>query len=246
MKKRKNWTSFKQLDNKNKVMRIVNLVLLFGFFVASIILSIIGKTKADERLFMSGLAIGALFILPLILELIIGRRISNVLVLAYAIYVICAGFIGSLLSVYYLAHGFDKFVHTLCGYIVGAIGLLAISLCQDYKTLKISTIVVFCVIFSLGVEYVWELFEFATDRLLNQTMQGVPIEGYGYPLIIDTITDMLCNLGGALVFVAHFLIGKLTKCPLGINYIEKELVIEKKSLQKNENYILDEEKKEEN
>ena len=79
MKKRKNWTSFKQLDNKNKVMRIVNLVLLFGFFVASIILSIIGKTKADERLFMSGLAIGALFILPLILELIIGRRISNVL-----------------------------------------------------------------------------------------------------------------------------------------------------------------------
>ena len=69
-------------------------------------------------------------------------------------------------------------------------------------------------------------------------MQGAPIEDYGYPLIIDTITDMFCNLGGALIFAAHFLIGKLTKCSLGINYIEKELVIKKK--QKQEENALEE------
>lgn len=227
MKKRKNWVAFKELNTKNKVLRIVNLVLLIGFFIASIVYSIIGKTRGDDRLFMSGLAIGALFLLPILLELIIGRRISNVLVLAYAVYVICAGFVGSLLSVYYIAHGFDKFVHTLFGYIAAVLGIIAISLCQDYKSLKVSTIVVFCLVFSLGVEYVWELFEFVTDRVLNQTMQGVPIEGYGYPLIIDTITDMLCNLSGAFIFMIHFLVGKLTKYSLGINYIEKELVIEK-------------------
>ena len=49
---------------------------------------------------------------------------------------------------------------------------------------------------------------------------------------------IVCNLGGALIFAAHFSIGKLTKCSLGINYIEKELVIKKK--QKQEENALEE------
>ncbi len=239
MKTRKNWVRFKDLDKKNKIFRIVNLILMIGLFIASLTISITGKVvKDDSRLFMSGLTMAALFILPPIIELIIGRRISNILVLAYTVYVALSGFVGSLLSIYYIVPGFDKMVHALCGYIMAAVGILVISLCQDYKSLKISTVVVFCVIFSLSIEYVWELFEFIIDRLLNQTMQGAPIEEYGYPLIIDTITDMFCNLGGALIFAAHFLIGKLTKCSLGINYIEKELVIKKQ--QKKEDNALEE------
>ena len=55
-------------------------------------------------------------------------------------------------------------------------------------------------------------------------MQGTPIEGYGVPLVTDTITDMICNTSGALLFFIHFLVGRKTKCNLGVMQIEKELV----------------------
>ena len=82
----------------------------------------------------------------------------------------------------------------------------------------------------MTIEYFWELIERFSDMFLGQTAQGDIIPGYAAPLVVDSMIDMFCNLCGGFVFVLHFLIGKLSKCSLGMNYIEKEFVFIRKDL----------------
>lgn len=226
---KRNWKPFTSLKKQEKILRCINLVLMIGFFFASMAIMILALTRGDHgRLFMSSIVMEVLFILPLLLELIIGRRISNIVTFCYTIYVVLAGFVGSLLSVYYTFSGYDKIVHVLFGYVFSMPAIFLISLCQDYKKFKPITVALFCLLFSLSLELLWEILEFGIDRLLGQTMQGMPIEGYGVPTVTDTITDMMCNTAGALIFFIHYLIGKKTKVGLGIKQIEKELVYTRK------------------
>lgn len=222
---KRKWKHFSSLTPKERVFRCINLVLMIGFFLASLTIMLLGLLKwNDKRVFLSSIVMMVLFILPLVIELIFGRRLSNIVTLCYVCYVILAGFIGSLLSVYYLFEGFDKIVHVIFGYIFSIPAIFLISLCQDYTKLKPLTIAFFCLFFSLALELLWEILEFGIDRILNQTMQGIPVEGYGVPLVTDTITDLICNTCGALIFFVHFLVGKMSKHNLGISQIEKELV----------------------
>lgn len=229
---KRNWKPFASLKKQEKALRCVNLVLMIGFFFASMAIMILSMTRGDYgRLFMSSIVMQVLFALPLLLELIIGRRISNIVTFCYTIYVVLAGFVGSLLSVYYSFSAYDKIVHVLFGYIFSMPAIFLISLCQDYKKFKPITVALFCLFFSLSLELLWEILEFGIDRLLGQTMQGMPIEGYGVPIVTDTITDMICNTSGALIFFIQYLIGKKTKLGLGIKQIENELVYVKKQEQ---------------
>lgn len=225
---KRNWKPFVSLTKQEKALRCINLVLMLGFFLASLGIMISCVIKGEQgRLFMSSIVMEVLFLLPLLLELIIGKRISNIITLCYVVYVVLAGFVGSLLGVYYTFGGFDKIVHVLFGYVFSMPAILLLSLCQDYKKFKPITIALFCLFFSLSLELLWEILEFGIDRVFGQTMQGSPIEGYGVPIVTDTITDMICNTAGALIFFIQFLIGKKTKLNLGIRHIEKELVITK-------------------
>ena len=222
---KRNWKPFASLDKREKILRCINLVLMLGFFFASMSIMFVSVARGDyDRTFMTSIVMEVLFILPLLIELIFGRRLSNVVTICYVSYIILAGFVGSLLRVYYTFNGYDKIIHVLFGYVFSMPAIFLISLCQDYKKLNPITIALFCFFFSLSLELLWEILEFSIDRLLGQTMQGLPIEGYGAPIVTDTITDMICNTSGALLFFIHFLIGRKTKCNLGINQIEKELV----------------------
>lgn len=226
---KRNWKPFISLKKREKALRCVNLVLMLGFFFASLTIMILQMTKGNYgRLFMSSIVMEVLFILPLLLEALFGKRISNIITFCYTIYVVLAGFVGSLLSVYYTFSGYDKIVHVLFGYIFSMPAIFLISLCQDYKNFKPITVALFCLLFSLSLELLWEILEYGIDRLLGQTMQGAPIEGYGVPLVTDTITDMICNTSGALIFFIQYLVGKKTKINLGIKQIEQELVFVKK------------------
>ena len=222
---KRKWKPFASLSKQEKIFRCLNLVLMLGFFFASMAIMILSISKGDYgRTFMSSIVMEVLFILPLLIELTFGRRLSNIVTICYVGYVVLAGFVGSLLKVYYIFNGYDKIIHVVFGYIFSMPAIFVISLCQDYRKLKPITIALFCLFFSLSLELLWEILEFGIDRLLGQTMQGAPIEGYGVPLVTDTITDMICNTAGALLFFIHFLVGRKTKCNLGVMQIEKELV----------------------
>ena len=80
--------------------------------------------------------------------------------------------------------------------------------------------------------------EWFSDVVMGMDAQGVPPEGFDVPFVTDTNSDMLCNLCGGLVFFAHYLIGKYSKCSLGIKYYEKEFVyLKKDSVKFNDNKL---------
>ena len=235
---RKKWVKFKNLDKKDKIFRIINLILMLAFCLVCIALGIYNACIGDprNRLF-SCFAIAIVSLLPIIIELIFGRRLPNLIVLFFLIYVFLAGF-GSVLDLYGIIPYYDKFIHVLAGYVFAVLGLIVISLLDDYYKFKPWTIALFTFCFTLSVSLCWELMEWAGDSFFGQTAQGDPIPPYNAPLVTDTDEDMLCNFCGGLIFFFFYLLGKYTKVAFGIKFYEKEFVFKKSSaVEKNEEVV---------
>ena len=68
---RKKWVKFKNLDKKDKIFRIINLILMLAFCLVCIALGIYNACIGDprNRLF-SCFAIAIVSLLPIIIELI--------------------------------------------------------------------------------------------------------------------------------------------------------------------------------
>lgn len=224
---RKNWKSFKQLEKHTKTFRIINLIIMSVLFASCVALAFYYGLVYDpnDRL-ISAISIAILALVPVVLEIIFGRRFNNFVFFVFEIYLIFAGFVGSVLNVYYLTSWYDIVIHILMGYIVAMCGIFVISRLNNYKKINIVLVALFCVCFSLAIEVLWEIFEWAADNLFAQTMQGEKLPGLNQPLVNDTMLDLVCNTSGAMIFFFHFIFGKTTKRSLGINFIEKQLVKE--------------------
>ena len=231
----KKWIKLGDLPKKDRIFRIVNLGFMTLQFLACVGLAIYYYCISDpNNRLLTSIGMAIVMVLPLLLELIFKRRLTNILFLFYQVYALIAGLIGSVLNVYYMVGWYDIFVHCLAGYIFALAGIFVVSRVQDYKKLNKWLVLLFAFCFTMTCELVWELGEWFSDLFLNQTAQGIPIEGQTAPLVTDTMLDIFCNFSGGLVFALQFIIGKTTKCSLGINFLERELVLKRydESLQK--------------
>lgn len=217
----KKFQKFSDLTKGNKVFRIINLFLSLCMLVASIVALILNLYPDRHRTLVT-VAMIVLTILPYIIELIMRKRFSNTILFAYLLYMIVAGIIGAVYDVYYQVFWYDRVVHTLMGYVATMLGLFVLSKLTDYKKLSVLAVIVFCFTFSLAVEFIWELFEWFSDLFLGQTAQGGAFPG-DIPLVTDTMEDLLCNFSGTIIFLIHFIIGKISKVSLGIKSIELQL-----------------------
>lgn len=219
------WIRLKNFNKNYIVFRIINLILMALISLASIgMLIYYVKIGDPNKRLLPCIGISLLPFIPLLIELIFRRRFSNLLFLGYQIYILLAGFLGSVVNLYEILWWYDIFIHTMFGYVICIIGLLVISKIENYKKLNIWTVILFCFVFSLAVELMWELLEWLLDSTLGLTMQGAPADGHNAPLVLDTDLDLLCNFSGALIFTIQFIIGKFSKCSMGVNFIEKELI----------------------
>lgn len=218
------WVKFKDLQKNDKIFRIINLLLMFAQFVSCIALGIyyivVGR---EDRLFAS-FGIAALVLVPCLAEYIFRHRMSNIIFFSIQFYILFAGFVGCVLDAYNQIWWFDLIVHLLAGYVFALLGIFVISRLDNYKKLNVWLVLAFCFCFTMTCELIWELLEWFGDNCLGQMSQGKPAVGYDVPLVTDTMQDILCNFIGGIVFCLHFLIGKLSRHSLGINFYEKELV----------------------
>ena len=220
---------FSELSKTSKIYRIVNLCLTGAIFLLMVGLGIYNAVIGDpNNRVASAFMLAVVTILPLLVELIFRWRFSNTMYLLYLIYLLLAG-LGSVLSIYKNIPYYDKIIHVLAGYTFALLGIYIFSLLEDYYKFKPITIAFMALCFTLGVALVWELMEWFSDVFMGMDAQGIPPEGFDVPLVTDTDGDMLCNLCGGLVFFAHYLISKYSKCSLGIKYYEKEFVFLKKN-----------------
>ena len=126
---------------------------------------------------------------------------------------------GNLYGLYGYVPFWDKILHTLSGPLFSIVGLcfagLALKEMPEGKGRAVS-LVLFSLLFSLAVGYLWEVFEFAVDRLMpggynNQRWQNgvvgeLPNGNYEVtdPVgtgLKDTMADLICNLVGTVLFL---------------------------------------------
>ena len=213
----------KKIDTLRIIILVISLLLAIAS-IAILLYFFITKNDPYNRT-MSALSSCALFLAPFILELIFRKKFSNVILCIYIFHITISCFIGSLLSVYYTFLGYDKIVHTIFGYIGCIIGLFFV--CKMSNAYELKPAFVMLIIFSVSLMFgaVWELFEYILDNFFNQTMQGIPIETVNGDFVVsiqDTITDLYCNLAGALVFIVHYIISTVTKKDLLIKSMTKD------------------------
>lgn len=214
---------FREMSKGNKIFRIINISLCLAMSVLCVVLAFYyGLVNNWNNRLGSAIGMAAASLIPLFFELITRRRLSNTIFLIVNLYILFAGVIGSALNVYYLISWYDVLIHCIMGYMVALLGLFILCKTKDQSKMRIVTVALFCLFFSLGVELLWEIFERILDVFFGQTAQGPKVDGTNAPLVTDTIQDLICNLSGAFLFFIHYIVDRFTKVNFGMKYIIEE------------------------
>lgn len=228
MKEKKAEESLKKIDftpsTKNeKILRWILIAVDIAIALAGIGLAIYYKVAGDPNMrFLASLGILAFAAIPFAYELISRSKLPNSIFALFNIYLIITGIWGSALNGYYHYAWLDIVVHFIMGYLMAALWLFFLCRTKQHTKMHFVWIALFCVFFSLFVECVWEMAEWTVDSIAGQTSQGIPPEGFTVPLVTDTMEDIACNFGGAILFLIHYLISKFTKKNLLITSMENE------------------------
>jgi hypothetical protein len=215
---------FENLSKNDKTFKITNLItnLIIVFVLIGLMLYFFATNNENNRQFAC-IGIIACSLIPLVFELISKKGLPNYFYMFLNLYIVIAGVWGSALSGYANFWWLDIVVHTFMGYCAAAVGLYVLCLLKDQKKMSALGVALFCLCFSLFIEGIWELFEFDIDSIFpSMSMQGGDAIGYGFPIVYDTMIDIICNTTGALVFFIQYIVAKFTKRNLGIESMINE------------------------
>ena len=212
---------------KPTVFRVTVLILcgILSLFVFSLFLRIVITEKDPYNKFMTTLLVTLLFALPIAVHFLLGDLISDFTIAFYAAFLFLASFLGQVLRFNNYFPWYDKFAHFTFGYVACIIGLFLLCKLSDYTKHSPALVAVYVFCVSMCLAALWEIMEFISSEFLGQTAQGAPqqtVDGNYVVDITDTMLDIICNLGGAVVFLIHFFIHKLTGKSLLIDAIVKD------------------------
>lgn len=212
--------AFRQINWEKLIVRLVfaTLVISAVFVIVMLISapmerdSSMGedvRIKSDYMLMLVQCILGifALF-LPGLLEHRINLIIPSRMMIAYALFLYAAIYLGEFRDFYYVIPHWDNILHGFSGGMLGTLGFSLIVLLNKTDRIHLSPIFValfaFCFAVSMGV--VWEIYEFTIDGILGLNMQKYALQ-YGTPLVgreavTDTMYDLIIDTIGAGVISA--------------------------------------------
>lgn len=120
------------------------------------------------------------------------------------VFVFAALFLGEIHSYYVRFWWWDIALHTSSGLLMGILGFLLVYVLNESENIDVHMrprfVALFAFLFAVAVGTLWEIFEFAMDRIVGTTMQK-PMLGDPSGLT-DTMWDMIVNALGALAISA--------------------------------------------
>lgn len=142
---------------------IVILILLLNLF-----------DRNYENVFLCVLTL-FLFLIPAMIEETFQIDIPSMMEIIIFLFIFAAQILGEINSFYTLFPHWDTVLHTINGFIMGAIGLSLIEILNDSDKVAIDlsplfvSIVAFC--FSMTIGVFWEFFEYGMDSIFKLDMQ---------------------------------------------------------------------------
>ncbi|MCL2085417.1 hypothetical protein FWH09_00555 [Candidatus Saccharibacteria bacterium] len=167
------------------------------------------RVKGDYTLMLLQCVLGTL---SLLLPSFVAHRfkiiIPSGMIVAYAIFLYCAIFLGEVRSFYYAVPHWDKILHISSGFMLGALGFTLISFLNKAEKIPIAlsplfvAIFTFCFAVTMGV--IWEIYEFTIDIIFGTNTQKYALENgtllVGQAALADTMWDLIVDTIGALAF----------------------------------------------
>lgn len=136
--------------------------------------------------------------IPVVISFIFKIKIAPFMYFIYEIFLLLHFLLGEILDFYVLLAHYDTILHFISAILLSIFGYSIIHyyLDDNYVFLQVS----FAFLFSLSLEYGWEILEFAIDHFFNTNMQRFIKEGIelsGHLAIKDTIKDMIVAILGS-------------------------------------------------
>ena len=202
----------KQRPSALRIANIAAAAVMAAVTYGMLIYILVTGNDPHKRLIVD-IFVPLLFLLPFAGEWIFRRKLSDFTLTFYFGYVFAAALLGNVLMLYNVTAWYDKVAHFLFGYVGCTAGLFILCKLADEKALRPALVALFCFAVSMMCGAIWEIYEFSVDNLLGQTAQGFPVtaaDGRQVTDVTDTMLDLICNLGGAIVFTAHYAAHKLS------------------------------------
>ena len=163
---------FKSLDFKhNKAATILYFslrIIVIGLLIYNIV---VGRY---ENAFTCLLVL-LLFLVPFVLEEKLKLEISSSLEIVILLFIFSAEILGELNAFYQKIPNWDTMLHTINGFIMGAIGFSLVNILNDSEKTKIKLSPFFLLVasfcFSMTIGVLWEFFEYGVDMILKTDMQ---------------------------------------------------------------------------
>ncbi len=174
----------------------IKLLLFIVFRVITILAGVIAIINNDWTNFALSILTLLVFFLPSMIERKLRVDFPSEFEIAVVVFIFAALYLGEIRSYYMKYWWWDLFLHTFSGSIIGAIGFTLVNILNKNEkvAIKLSPVFVsiFSFCFSMAIGALWEIYEFIMDFLFGLNMQKSGL--------VDTMTDLIVDAIGALVF----------------------------------------------
>lgn len=192
MKKKKRKNYYQQVKSfykkGNKSVLFVYMFLRFLVLV-SLIFQLIHRNYNNA--FLCGLTL-VLFLIPYFVDKKLNISIPNFLEIIILLFIFSAEILGEIQNFYGIFKHWDTMLHTINGFLCGAIGFSLIDILNRSDSFHINLTPVFVALvslcFSMTAGVCWEFFEYTYDNIFHTDMQK--------DKIIDTIYSVRLNEDG--------------------------------------------------
>ena len=137
-----------------------------------------------------------LFIMPSVVQATFKVEFPTLLEIIILLFIFAAEVLGEISAFYIKFPYWDTILHTLNGFLCGAIGFSLVEIMNGNKRLRFElsplfmAVVAFC--FSMTIGVAWEIFEFSMDSLYHLDMQKDTVIHSIYTVTLDPMKDNNC------------------------------------------------------
>lgn len=186
------WKSVKSELKENRSAFIVYSTLRI-LVIGVMILQIFNRNFQNAFLCILTLI---LFIMPSVVQATFKVEFPTLLEIIILLFIFAAEILGEISAFYIKFPYWDTVLHTLNGFLCGAIGFSLVEIMNGNKRLRFElsplfmAVVAFC--FSMTIGVTWEIFEFSMDSLYHLDMQKDTIIHSIYTVSLDPMNDNNC------------------------------------------------------
>lgn len=184
-KRKKFWDDVNREMRRHKGTFIVFLILRILVVISMIRQFMLGNYESVMLCVLTLL----LFVVPMVVQVRLNVDFPQVLEVIILLFIYAAEILGEVNSYYTAIPYWDIMLHTLNGFLCGAIGFsLALCLDKDEKVffrMSPLLIVIVSFSFSMTIGVLWEFFEYAADHILLLDMQK--------DTVVHTVSSVLLN-----------------------------------------------------